>query len=477
MKCPNCSFNNAENATMCMICGYDLITNKKETASLDTRLDDYLNTPERNLSNEESSMWIEALQNDIKATENEFKHLRSSTHNKSPIFKASSLQEESTRPQEEEPPLPQEEPQLVLHDDEFDAIEEDVIEEDIIDIQLKEKLAESHLEFESNSPKPPNDRARIIMLIVILTIIILIFMFLSRNNSETISDGQPIESIETDVQDSSNQDPETQIDPDTNIPSTNDYSAFTDDFYDRLMLYVNDGNIAVLSKFVDSQSALEKLSSYKSKGSLKEIQVLSISGDEKKIDVRTQTIRTSNDLTSTSEETWTFSFIIDDDQTYVETLDILVNDESLPVESLQEVTQPKNLEGYITTGSFSGGTNSENQDLGAIRYGNHETFERLVFDMYEWNGTSSPTQVVEMTCLYETSIDSTGKLITLEFSGAQSVSAVLPHFSGNSLISSIKVHYPTPSTASIDIELKNPVAYKVFELQSPGRIVLDITSY
>ena len=53
-------------------------------------------------------------------------------------------------------------------------------------------------------------------------------------------------------------------------------------------------------------------------------------------------------------------------------------------------TQPVKTNNYITQGSFKGGVFTDGLDIKSIRWADHNSYERLVFDIYKWGGPNNP---------------------------------------------------------------------------------------
>ena len=146
--------------------------------------------------------------------------------------------------------------------------------------------------------------------------------------------------------------------------------------------------------------------------------------------------------------------------------------------STQSPTEPTSevlLEGFIATGGFKGGTQTNGQDVAFARYGLHVGYERVVFDIYEWIG-GKPTETVEEIGPYETSISTDGKTIIIKLDGAINAYAKQEalDLKGSKTLQSIT--YETPSTGEeviITLKFTEPVKYKVFSLKSAARLIID----
>ncbi len=165
-----------------------------------------------------------------------------------------------------------------------------------------------------------------------------------------------------------------------------------------------------------------------------------------------------------------------------ETSNVETTAQTEPQTTTQATTQPPTqptteaqLEGFISTGGFSGGTQTSGQDVAFARYGLHDGYERLVFDIYEWVG-GKPTDTVSEIGPYETSISTDGKTITINLNGAINAYAKQEALDLKGSKTLLSVTYDTPSTGErvqITLKFAEPVKYKVFNLKSAARLVVD----
>ena len=77
-------------------------------------------------------------------------------------------------------------------------------------------------------------------------------------------------------------------------------------------------------------------------------------------------------------------------------------------------------DGYLESGSFSGGYGTTGINISAVRYGDNITYKRLVFDITGSNGGAAINQAPS----YTASIGSDGRTLTLNVDGVGSVAAV-----------------------------------------------------
>ena len=148
-------------------------------------------------------------------------------------------------------------------------------------------------------------------------------------------------------------------------------------------------------------------------------------------------------------------------------------------EASSEANSSTLLKGFKSSGSFSGGEKDSGQDVAFVRHGRHETFERLAFDLYEWIG-GRPTQPEDVVTSYDAAISDDGRTISVIVNGAieayASQSGV--NLSNSANIESVSYNYFGNSEAvAITIILKQPSQYKVFNLVSPAKLVVDIAPY
>lgn len=146
------------------------------------------------------------------------------------------------------------------------------------------------------------------------------------------------------------------------------------------------------------------------------------------------------------------------------------------VPSTEPTTGPK-LEGFISAGGFKGGTQTSGQDIAYARFGLHDGFERVVFDIYEWIG-GKPTDTVPEIGPYETSLSQDGKTLTITLEGAINAYAKQEVIDLKGSKTLVSIAYDTPSTGEsvqIKMNFSEPIIYKVFNLKGPARLVVDFS--
>jgi hypothetical protein len=126
---------------------------------------------------------------------------------------------------------------------------------------------------------------------------------------------------------------------------------------------------------------------------------------------------------------------------------------------------------------FSGGVESDDLDIGAIRVSQDKESIRLVFDIHKWNQTTEYLgEKVDIAGSYEFSYSSQKALITATIKGYRAFSAKLPKFSKDSVIEKIYMDkYLDDSGYKFHIKLRYDAEVKVFSLKNPARIVVDVT--
>jgi len=134
-------------------------------------------------------------------------------------------------------------------------------------------------------------------------------------------------------------------------------------------------------------------------------------------------------------------------------------------------------DGYKSSGYFSGGKMTEGLDVRTVRWHKHEGYERLVFDIYEWDGVfgDNPYQKTDQTGLYQIGKEKSGSLsLDGELSGYRAFSAKMPSFIKSKRIKRMQVFPNDENSFLFTFTLKSPATYKVFTLKNPARIIIDI---
>lgn len=153
--------------------------------------------------------------------------------------------------------------------------------------------------------------------------------------------------------------------------------------------------------------------------------------------------------------------------------DLEENDDSENNESQDdENTSEENvlLDGFIASGYFNGGSVILDQSVSSIRLGSHEDYDRLVIDL-----SSSEDDDAQSISNYNTYFD--GSEISIVFTNVDSMSDLSLSLSEDSIISSVTSEYVNSNKDGVIIRInlkENVIGYKAFELESPGRLVVDI---
>ena len=132
----------------------------------------------------------------------------------------------------------------------------------------------------------------------------------------------------------------------------------------------------------------------------------------------------------------------------------------------------------FTYGSIQGGEMADGLDVKNVRWGKHDGFERLVFDIYKWGGPTKPEGIFPNDYPGSFELKFQNELILcLRFDGYRAFSANPPDLYSSKLIEQTELEigeYPADvSDYNFLIKLKKPVKLEVFELDSPARIVVD----
>jgi hypothetical protein len=358
--------------------------------------------------------------------------------------------------------------------------------------QILSQDEDADIDYEALDEDPnfnPNaHRNRMIILFVLLIILVIIFfkMFIRTTPETASSPEDTTPAVETPVETES---PSEAIAEQTGI------------FFGQLQSYVNNGNIAVLSMFADSQNALEQLAAFKARGTLDDFTLsmpdtIDVTDSKANVDVVVTLNRTIDGAAVQSDSTWSFSWEEADTIWHINTLVIASQDGSTTVDNSSTsnssgsstsssgattssststaTTTAEKPEGFIATGTFTGGIITDGQDISGIRFGKHELFERVVLDLSAWTG-GTPTERVDEACHYDAKISDDGKTITITLSGARGVSAGTPDLTRSTYFKSVTAYFPEDdSMVGFTIELNQASEYKVFSLKSPGKIVIDV---
>jgi len=151
--------------------------------------------------------------------------------------------------------------------------------------------------------------------------------------------------------------------------------------------------------------------------------------------------------------------------------DLIDEDEKVAVEDVEYSDEPIEEEEVTHSDlqSFAGGVNRSGFDVRQIREGRHGDYVRLVFDIYQKNQPAS--NVGAYKAQYSASRDEIAVLLN----GYQKFSAPLPSFSLSSPIE--QIYFKTSvekESYKFHIKLRQHAKVRVFALDNPARLVIDI---
>ncbi len=132
---------------------------------------------------------------------------------------------------------------------------------------------------------------------------------------------------------------------------------------------------------------------------------------------------------------------------------------------------------YKKSGYFSSSDGGSDLDVRRIRWHKHLGFERVVFDIYKYNGVLAKSSYIlsQSVGSYEIGRDKKGSLeIDGELKGYRAFYATPPSFSKSKLIDSFEILSEDNDAYLFTMHLKKATPYKVFTLKNPARIVIDL---
>ena len=155
------------------------------------------------------------------------------------------------------------------------------------------------------------------------------------------------------------------------------------------------------------------------------------------------------------------------EQSIEDLLDDKMDEEEIFNEDSEPIILAKKGSSYIEEGSKT--TSNNGLDVKQIREGIHNTYLRLVFDVYEFSKPASKVGV------YEAKYNANKKYIEVILYGYKNFSAPLPSFPLSSEIEQIHFEqYPINKGFKFYIQLRQQAKVKVFDLKNPARLVFDI---
>lgn len=503
MKCPNCSFFNTDDIKTCRVCGFEL-------------------TPAPATSEETSS------------TVEPSKSSESNAANKTPVVSEPKISKRRMIDDSEDEALdsafksifgadgnPEDDPLDVATVERFlqkkRHIETIEVEDDFSD--TVDEPIDALVEEEE---EPSLSKKKVVFMVILsamLLILLALKIFWPGLPWKYVTHAKPPETTEV---------ASTEIENTTEtVLSLGEEASLTpvNDFFNLLPEFINRGNLGILSLFDNSQEALEVLTSFAVIGNLEKIADATLIESEATTDnavykVSTITNRLINGQQTQTASVWDFRAIYKNDiwvleSMAVETGEYVAGDttESVTQETTEtstEVTTEKQttettaesttqskteptqtteatteanastlLKGFKSSGSFSGGEKDSGQDVAFVRHGRHETFERLAFDFYEWIG-GRPTQPEDVVTSYSAGISDDGRTISIIVNGAIEAYASQStlNLSNSANIESVSYNYfGNGEAVAITIILKQPSQYKVFNLVSPAKLVVDIAPF
>ncbi len=151
----------------------------------------------------------------------------------------------------------------------------------------------------------------------------------------------------------------------------------------------------------------------------------------------------------------------------------------------KEAKKPVVVQTYTQSKSkqeiFSGGIMTDGLDIGTIRLGKEGATTRLVLDSYKWNiNAKIPSVRAYETGYYTFTYDPKTRHIIGIVDGYRGFSALHGAkertFGSNNIVKKLSMKpYADDSGFKFIIELKQNAKVNVFDLKSPGRIIVDIT--
>ena len=146
--------------------------------------------------------------------------------------------------------------------------------------------------------------------------------------------------------------------------------------------------------------------------------------------------------------------------------------ESKPHNTEGEREKPRYIEPALASETFRGGTEMEGLAVGSIRSSQKSDGVRIVLDSYEWDAVQQETigeagSVGQFRFVY----DPDRALIMGALEGYENLTTNMPSFSQESLVEKV---YPNAVGDRVYIKLREEAKVRVFALENPGRIVIDI---
>jgi hypothetical protein len=141
-----------------------------------------------------------------------------------------------------------------------------------------------------------------------------------------------------------------------------------------------------------------------------------------------------------------------------------VVDRNIP-EEIETLTESEEL----TTQYFEGGTVRDGLNIKSVRKAEHDSYVRLVFDS---DGVNTKAPKIGS---YKVDYDPSTKRVTVILGGYRAFTAKFPNFESSSIVEKIDfAKYLDDSGYKLYINLRENTKIKVFALESPARLVIDV---
>ena len=455
MRCPNCSYINQENSNECIACGYKFARAMQTPKSIEPESD----TPSKP-KYLTSDLDVETIKHLLKRSESTSDPMSESLSGNTSESKAG-------------------------HED--------------VGAQAIQDTTEANDETQPNGLK---------IIFLTLAVLLVLGIFLRSSFSDMTWKYKSNKSQSTDLAATSS---ETTTESNTTEPNEAKTALEPIHSFFRLLPdYLNQNNLLILNTMLHSQEGVNLLSEYGSIGKLSKLTVFNVLKSDEREQNATYEIETLMDYILNGKEenlvvNWNFSMNYDgvlwkiDTFSYeVPSLNISSQPSTSEVAAESTTEQPKpepktepktettgtgttetgtevELKGFKEAGGFSGGVETVSQDISAVRYGNHDDFERLVFDLSDWN-YGNPTTPSELVGKFDATLSENQKqiIITLYNAADASVRQKGVNLNGSANVKSIQFAQGAGDSVQIIIDLNKPSQYKVFTMKSPGKIVSDI---
>jgi hypothetical protein len=128
---------------------------------------------------------------------------------------------------------------------------------------------------------------------------------------------------------------------------------------------------------------------------------------------------------------------------------------------------------YREAGTIQGGELADGLDLFNISFAKHDTLERLVFDLHQWNKEGNPPAARPSFFLVD--YEYYPFRLVFEIEGIRMVHATFPDFAGSDYLNNLYVAGSLgDSGVKYALTLKKPIEFEIYEQHQPAKIVVDI---